>query len=283
LKEYYRLTKPGIVYGNDLPAIGAFLLASKGHVDFVLFLAMLGGLSLIIASSCVFNNYIDMDVDSKMARTKKRPLVAGTISVRNALIYAVTLGLAGGFILGAFTNMRTLLTAMFGMFAYTVLYSFWKRRSSFGTVVGSVSGAVPPVVGYLAVSDRFDSGAWVLFAILTFWQMPHFYAIAIYRSKDYKAAGIPVLPLRRGLLNTKVQILLYIIAFTFAVAALADFGYGGYTYFGTVMALSIYWLWLAAKGFKAKDENRWARKMFGASLIVITVFSVVIALNSWVP
>lgn len=248
-----------------------------------LFIAMLAGLSFIIASGCVFNNYIDMGIDAKMARTKKRALVAGTVSVRNALIYAVTLGLAGGFILGAFTNMRTLLTAMFGLFAYTVLYSFWKRRSSFGTVVGSISGAVPPVVGYLAVSDKFDGGAWLLFLILIFWQMPHFYAIAIYRAKDYKAAGIPVLPLKKGLFNAKVQILLYVLAFTFAVAALADFGYGGYTYFFVVMLLSIYWLWLTAKGFKTKDDNRWARKMFGASLIVITLFSAVIGLNAWVP
>lgn len=244
---------------------------------------MLVGLSLVIASGCVFNNYIDMDIDAKMSRTKKRPLVAGTISVRNALIYAVTLGLAGGFILGAFTNMRALLSAMFGLFAYTVLYSFWKRRSSFGTVVGSISGAVPPVVGYLAVTDKFDSGAWLLFLILVCWQMPHFYAIAIYRAKEYKAAGIPVLPLKKGLLNAKVQIFGYIVAFTFAASALAAFGYGGYVYFVVVLVLSLYWLWLAAKGFKVKDSDRWARKMFGASLIIITAFSVVISLNSWVP
>ena len=283
LGAYYRLTKPGIVYGNAITAAGGFLLASKRHIDIGLLLATLAGLSLIIASACVFNNYIDRDIDKKMVRTKKRALVSGIISGRNALIYASLLGLTGGLILGLFTNLLTLSIALAGLFAYVVLYGVGKRRTVHGTVIGSISGAVPPVVGYTAVTDRLDTGALLLFIILVCWQMPHFYAIAIYRSKDYTAAKIPVLPLKRGLRHTKIQMAGYILAFTAATIALAGFGYAGTAYLVVMVLVSLAWLRLALQGFKTKDDNAWARKLFRFSLIVTLTFSIMISLNAVLP
>lgn len=281
-KRYYYLTKPGIIYGNDLPAIGGFLLAAKGHISIGLFVSMLAGLSLIIASACVFNNYIDREIDSRMARTKRRPLAAGTISATNALIYAMLLGLVGSTILGAYVNLLTQLTALFGLFAYVVLYSVWKRKSHWGTVVGSISGAVPPVVGYVAVTDRLDLGALLLFLILVFWQMPHFYAIAVYRRDDYKAAGIPVLPLKKGALNVRLQMLGYILLFGLSCLALTVFGYSGYVFLAVMLAAAGYWLRAGLRGSEAQADE-WGRGMFRISLLVVTIFSVMLAINAWLP
>jgi protoheme IX farnesyltransferase len=283
IKTYYRLTKPGIIYGNAVTAAAGFLLASGRHIDALLLLSMLVGLSLIIASGCVFNNCIDRDIDSKMSRTKQRALVTGKVSTAAALLYATVLGAAGSLTLGLFTNTLTLLIALGGLFAYTVLYSIWKRRSSWGTVVGSLSGAVPPVVGYCAVTNRLDLGSFLLFLILVFWQMPHFYSIAIYRAREYKAAGIPVLSLEKGVSRTKTIILAYIAIFILAAAALSASGYTGYSYLIIILAASLYWLWLGLKGYKLADSDRWARRMFGTSLLVITAFSAGLAINAWLP
>lgn len=283
LRTYYFLTKPGIIRGNAITATAGFLLASKGNINWTLFLAMLGGLSLIVASACVFNNYIDREIDAKMVRTKKRALVSGIVSGQDAILFASILGIAGGVILTLLTNFLALVVAMTGFFFYVVVYGYFKRRTSLGTVIGSISGAVPPVVGYVAVSGSFDSGALIIFLILVFWQMPHFYSIAIYRLKEYRAAGIPVLPLKKGIKATKVQMLLYIAAFIFAVASLTVFDYTGYVYLVVALLLGLAWLWLCLKGFNARDDNKWARGMFKFSLVVITVLSVTISIDSWLP
>lgn len=282
LKTYYQLTKPGIVYGNALSAIGGFFLASRGHPNFALFLAMLVGISFVIASACVVNNYIDREIDAKMPRTKKRALVTGEIKDTTAIIYAAALGAVGvGSLL--FTNLLTLWIALFGFFMYVVVYGYWKRRSSIGTVVGSISGAVPLVVGYCSVAGVFNLGAFILFLIMVCWQMPHFYSIAIYRSKEYAAAHIPVLPLVRGVKRTKVYILIYTALYIIAAAALTIYGYAGITYLVIMLIIGFMWLWRGLAGFKAPDDDRWARKMFGFSLLVLLIFCSSIAIDPWLP
>lgn len=244
---------------------------------------MLGGLSLIIASACVFNNYIDRDIDRLMDRTKHRALAAGSIAVHAAIIYASLLGLAGAALLGIFTNRLTLAIALLGFFFYVVVYGFFKRRSIYGTIVGSISGAVPPVVGYCAVTGHFNHTALILFLILVFWQMPHFYAIAMYRLDDYAAAKIPVLPIKKGMHAAKLQILLYIIAFTIAAAALSLFGHAGYTYLIVAVFLGLTWLGFGLKDFSNDSDKFWGRKMFFVSLAVITALSIMISINAWLP
>lgn len=283
LQSYYRLAKPGIVYGNALPAIACFLLASNGHVRIGTFLAMIIGLSLVIGSACVFNNYIDRDIDKQMARTKKRAIVTGQISGRQALIYASTLGLIGSLLLGFYTNLLTLLLALFLMFAYVVLYGIGKRKTVHGTLIGSISGAMPPVVGYVAVSNHVGLVPLLLFAVLVVWQMPHFYAIAIFRSDDYAAAKIPVLPLVAGVHKTKLQIIGYIIALTIVASLLTVFGYTGYIYLVTMTLGCLYWLARGLRGFKTENDSRWARQMFGTSLLILLLWSGLIALSPWLP
>jgi protoheme IX farnesyltransferase len=268
LKQYYHLTKPGIIYGNLITTSAGFLLASHAHFHFVLFIQLLSSIALIIASACVVNNVIDRTIDAKMSRTQKRSLVTGDISTRAALMYATFLALAGFTIALQFLNTLTLFLGILAYFDYIVFYGITKRHSLHGTVVGSVAGALPPVAGYCAVTNHLDGGALLLFLLLVFWQMPHFYAIAMYRFKDYKAAGLPVLPVKKGMRQTKIQILIYIAAFTITGAMFTVFGYTHIVFLLLMVMLGMSWLIKGVQGFSVTDDKKWARGMFLHSLIV---------------
>lgn len=278
--NYYLITKPGIVLGNLLTVAAGFLLASKGEIHPWLFLATLLGLGLIMASACVFNNYIDRPLDKKMERTKNRPLVTGIISGPNALVFATLLGLLGALVLWLFTNPLTVAIASFGFFVYVVLYSLWKGKTVFGTAIGSIAGATPPLVGYCAVANRLDMGALILFLMLVLWQMPHFFSIALYRLDDYTKAGIPVLPVERGIQRTKIHMVLYIIAFIFTAALLTYFNYTGYVYLSVALFFGALWLALCFKGFHCLNEHLWAKQMFQLSLVLITALCLAIPLDA---
>lgn len=279
-KNYYRLTKPGIVRGNAITATAGFFLAAKSDVDWRLYAAMLVGLALIVASACVFNNYLDRDIDIKMSRTKQRALVSGRISARSALIYASILELMGALVLALFTNLTALAMALLGLFFYVVVYGVAKRRTVHGTVIGSISGAMPPVVGYTAVTGNLNLVALVLFLTLVFWQMPHFYAIAMFRLRDYKAARIPVLPAVKGMRAAKIQIIIYIYAFMAAAAGLHIVAHTADLYLIGILLLCTYWLWKAVQGFNVSDDTSWAREMFGISLIVTSGWTLLILLSA---
>lgn len=280
LTTYYRLTKPGIIYGNLLSTTAGFFLAANGSINLGLLAATLLGTALGIGAGCVFNNYIDRGIDAKMARTKKRALVAGDISGRHALIYGSVLGILGFGILALFTNYLVLLTGLVGFVFYVVLYGIVKRRSTLGTVVGAIPGATPPVAGYVAVSGSFDLGAGLVFLALAIWQLPHFYSIAIFRQSDYKAAGIPVLPVKKGKHLTKVYILLYIGAYALAVALFGVFGYTSWAFAAVMVLVSLLWLKKGLAGFRAPDDVAWARRMFGFSLLVLLLFSLGLVVDS---
>lgn len=279
MRSYFLLTKPGILFGNAITAIGGFALASQNHFDIWLFLAMITGLSCIIASACVFNNYQDRDIDEKMARTRNRALVRGTISIHHAIIFASLLLASGILILFLFTNVLTVSCALFGFFVYVFLYGFWKYRSIHGTIIGSFAGAVPPVVGYCAVTDRFDLAALLLFLMIMLWQMPHFFAIALYRLEDYANARIPVLPLIKGIYVTKIHMLMYIIVFVGVTLLFTILGYTGLTFLVAAILLGSIWLILSILGFKSGNDQRWARRMFLFSLIHVTALCVVISFD----
>jgi heme o synthase len=279
LKTYYSLAKPGIIYGNAITAAGGFFLGSRGNVNGRLLLATMFGLSMVIASACIFNNLIDRDIDALMARTKSRALVKGVIPTRNAVIYGVVIGILGFTLLGVYVNFLALAVALVGLFFYVVIYTYFKRKTLHGTLIGCISGAVPPVVGYTAVTNRLDVAAVLLFVMLVFWQMPHFYSIAIYRLREYAEARIPVLPIVRGVVFTKILIPILICAFTFASLGLTLLGYTGYFYLGVTVVLGVSWFGLSLSGFKMHaNDDLWARRMFRYSLVVITVLFVTLSI-----
>ncbi len=281
LRGYVQVTKPGIIMGNLISVAGGFLLAAQGNVDVTLMLATMLGLSLVVASGCAINNCIDRDIDAKMQRTCKRVTVTGELSISSVLMFGLGLGAIGFAMLAIFTNSLAVLFAAIGYGVYVGVYSLYmKRNSVYGTLVGSFSGAVPPVVGYCAVTGQMDMGAGILLLMFSLWQMPHSYAIAIFRFDDYAAANIPVLPVAEGMAKAKLHIVLYIAVFALVSVLLPLAGYTGIAFTAVTCATSFWWLAMALKGYR-QDINlqSWARQVFGFSIITITALSVTMALD----
>ena len=166
LKKYYRLAKPGIVYGNLLTTLAAYLYASRWQVSAAHFLATVFGLGLVIASACVFNNYLDRDIDKRWSARKTARSLIGAISNTSALVFGTVLGVVGFALLLAFVNILTALVALVGFLVYVFVYSLLKRTTHWATEIGSIAGAVPIVVGYTAVAGRLDAAALIFFLIL---------------------------------------------------------------------------------------------------------------------
>lgn len=240
------------------------------------------GTAFIIAAACVVNNYLDRGIDAKMARTKQRAIAAGRVSAAEALIYAATLLTCGTAMLWLKVNALTALVGLSGFLAYTLLYSLAKRRSHHGTLVGTISGATPPVAGYTAVTNQLDSAAVLLFVLLVAWQMPHFYAIALYRQKQYKAAGIPVLPLVKGTRRTRVEMIIYVVIFLCAGLLLTVLGHTGYLFAGLVAGVGATWLAKATRASALSDEA-WGKQMFLFSLKALLIVCVGLGANAWLP
>jgi len=279
LKYYASLMKPGIIAGNSITALGGYALASKGSINPLLLLAALFGLSFVIAAACVCNNYIDKDLDTLMVRTQTRALPRGRIQGHKALIFATLLAIFGCLILCLFTTLLTTVIALIGFFIYVVLYSFSKYISPLCTLIGSLAGAVPPVIGYSAVTNELDLCALLLFITVTLWQMPHFFAIALYRIRDYERASIPIMPIAKGMPATRRRMLLYVGAFTLCSSML--YRYTGYLYLVVSLAAGIAWLLLAIKGWSTQNITQWARQMFICSLLVITTLCLSMVLHSF--
>lgn len=282
VKAYYALAKPGIIRGNLMTAIAGFLFAAQGDISASLLIAIIIGVVLTIASGCVFNNYIDRFIDKKMVRTKNRALVTGKINVSHALMYGSVLGILGIACLLLFTNVLTAGIGMLAFVSYVFMYGYAKRKGPYGTVVGSLPGALSLVAGYTAFTGVLDATAIILFAIMVLWQLPHFYAIAIYRVKDYASAGLPVLSITKGIRATKKRIVFYICAYGVVASFLFIFSYASLTYLIVMAFASLWWVWAATRPDSGNTDT-WAKKVFGQSLVVLLIFSVLISINNFLP
>jgi len=284
IKNYARVIKPGIVFGNLISVAGGFFLASKGRVDPIVLLWTLIGVSLVVASGCVLNNCVDRGIDRIMTRTRDRVLARGLMSPRAAVLYASLLGLAGTATLGSATNMLCVAVALTGLAVYVGVYSLYlKRRSVYATLIGSLAGAAPPLAGYCAARGRFDLGAAILLLIFSLWQIPHSYAIAVFRFKDYAAAAIPVLPVSRGLSAAKKHIVGSIVAFMAAAPMLTFGGYAGYGYLAVAVIVGLSWLCMAWAGYKTSDDRVWAKRLFVFSILSITILNVMMSIDFTTP
>lgn len=285
-RRYYSLTKPGVLYGNVITGVAGFLFASGYFRAFNLglFLATIGGMTLVIASACVLNNVLDQDIDRIMERTRNRAVAHGDIPSRSATIFSVVLGLIGFAILILWTNDKVVLIGAVGYVVYVWLYgALSKRRSIHGTLVGSLSGAMPILAGYVAVSGAFDNAALMVFLVLFFWQFPEFYSIAIYRREEYAAAKVPVMSVVKGVPSTVLQINLYTLLFVASTLLLTLLGYTGWIYFVVMLCLGLYWIRMANEGVSSSGDDAWARRMFHFSLISLMVFSVAMSAGALLP
>ena len=283
IKAYYAATKPRVTYVNALTALTGYLFAVGllGGFDMAELLALAVGVTLIIASACVLNNLLDRDIDSQMKRTADRPTVTGAVSVRGALILTITLGIVGSALLYFFAGVGVLALGALGYVTYVLFYGvIGKRLSIHGTLVGSVSGAIPIVAGYVAISGRIDLAAVLLFLILFLWQEPEFYSISIFRRREYKTAGVPVISVVRGNRNTARQIFVYLALYVVTTLILTPLGYANLLYFVVMAAAGGYWLFLATRGLSGKNLEAWARKMFHVGLLNMIILCVMLPLGS---
>ncbi|AZN40085.1 heme o synthase [Paenibacillus albus] len=277
-KEYVALTKPKLIRLNAFAAFGGFWVASKWDIDWVLMIYMLIGSGLVMASACVINNYWDRELDKKMERTKNRALPTNRLKPANVLIYGIVLGIVGSVILFALVNPLSGWLGLLGFFAYVVVYTMWlKRTSTWSTSIGGISGAMPPVIGYCAVTGSVDAGAWILFALLFLWQPAHFWSLAIRRVEEYREAGFPLLPVVKGIKRTKLQMNPYIVLLIPTGILMFTYGYVGYAFLIISLLGSVLWLVHTLAGLKTADTNKWARTNFFISInYLMIVFLVMI-------
>ncbi|MFG3817677.1 MAG: protoheme IX farnesyltransferase [Limnothrix sp. CACIAM 69d] len=222
IRSYIQLTKPRIIVLLLISTAAAMALAGGGDVDPVLFLATLAGGALAAGSANAINCFYDRDIDSIMVRTQKRPIPSGQIRPRDALLFAIVLGVASFGLLTWMANLLAALLAMAGIGCYVVVYTHWlKRHSPHNIVIGGAAGAIPPLVGWAAVTGTLDWPAWALFWIIFLWTPPHFWALALMIRDDYASVGVPMLPVVSGDEATAKQILGYSIALVPLTLALA--------------------------------------------------------------
>lgn len=209
-RDYYELTKPGVVALMLLTSLIGMLLAVPGMVPLhVLILGNLG-IGLCAGSAAAVNHLVDRHIDVKMARTFNRPVATGRISLKNAIAFAFVLGLAGMTILMVWINALTAWLTLASLVGYAFIYTFFlKRATPQNIVIGGLAGAAPPLLGWTAVTGEIHGHALLLVLIIFAWTPPHFWALAVHRKKEYANAKIPMLPVTHGETYTKFHIILY--------------------------------------------------------------------------
>lgn len=276
LKDFLSLIKIGIVNSNLVTTFTGLWLAFQftnrnflQELDLLFF--TLFGSALIIAGSAAMNNFIDRDIDPVMKSKKGRPTVTGRFTPSAVLITSFSFIVVGEILL-FMASTSAGVWGLAGIISYVVLYSMWsKRKHVSNTIVGSISGAIPPVIGWAAVEPGLGFGALALFLIMFAWQPPHFYALAMKRTEEYRAANIPMLPVVKGFKRTKVSMLLWILLLFPLPFLLMELGI---IFISLATALNIGWLLLSIKGFRAEDDIKWATRMFIYSLNYMTILFV---------
>jgi heme o synthase len=273
--------KTGIIKSNLIPMwAGLTLGIYKNKMTFVenipeIIFATIGS-ALVIGAAGAFNNVYDRDIDAIMPRTQSRPTVTGEMSAKSTLILAFAMLIVGVALLGLGSPLAAAF-GLLGVFLYVVPYTMWtKRRTIYNTEIGSIGGAIPPLIGWATVSNDITHPAILgLFFVMVIWQMPHFYAIAIRKHADYEAAKVPMLPVVKGMRRTYYQTNFYLILLIFSSFLFGTLSVGIML---VALLLSIAWLVMSIYGYRSnKDQTKWATKMFVFSLIHMTIlFSTVI-------
>jgi protoheme IX farnesyltransferase len=262
LRDYYELTKPRIIYLLLITTYAAMLMAARGIPSLTLTLWTLIGGALSAASAGAFNCVWDRDIDRLMNRTKLRPVARGAISTRDALVFAVVAQVVGFALLYVLVTPLAAWLSLAGNVYYVVIYTMWlKRVTPLNIVIGGAAGAVPPLVGWAAVTQHLGSPAFALFAVIFLWTPPHFWALALMTNVDYDKAGIPMLPNTAGVARTKREIVIYSLVLVGVSLAFFPLHVLGPCYGGCALILGAVFLWDAWK-VSGDPTKRYARVLF---------------------
>ena len=273
IQDYVTLTKPGIQTLLLISLLGAMLVAADGVPSFGLVLALLVGGSLTSGGANVLNCYIDRDIDARMSRTRKRATATGRISPAAALTFGLTISVIGTLLIGFASNWLAAGLAVAGNLYYVLVYTLWlKRTTPHNIVVGGAAGAVPPLVGWAAVTGSLAAPAWIMFAVIFYWTPPHFWALALLKQGEYGRVNVPMLPVVAGEEATRRQIFLYTVLLSAVSLLLVPFGMG-WIYLIGVLALNAAFLWYAWLLLTEPSKAR-ARQTFFFSLWYLALFYV---------
>ncbi|MEX0762073.1 MAG: heme o synthase [Dehalococcoidia bacterium] len=279
VSDYVALTKPRIMSLLLVTALTGAVLAANGMPPVVLLVSVLLGGAMASGGASALNHWFEIDVDRRMGRTKQRPVAMGRIPPRNALYFGLALNAGAFVVLALGANVLAAGLAMVGTLLYFFLYTVWlKRSTTHNIVIGGAAGAMPPLVGWAAVTGTLDLPAWYLFAIIFFWTPPHFWALAIMIKDDYARADIPMLPVIEGEARTRVSIMLYSlllsalsVLFVTATPAL------GTIYVAGASVLSLILIWYAFKLLRIKTRNAaWALYRFSLLYLALLFLFVMV-------
>jgi protoheme IX farnesyltransferase len=262
LRDYLRVTKPGIIVLLLVTTLGAMLIAGDTWPSLGLVLATLLGGALASGGASALNCYIDRDIDVVMARTRKRPIPTGHLTPTQVWVFGVALSSLAVVELAWLVNPLAAALALSGNLFYVGIYTRWlKRATPQNIVIGGAAGSFPPLVGWAAVTGRLDAGAFILFAIIFFWTPPHFWSLALLKANDYRRAGIPMLPVTAGERVTRRHILLYSLLLLAVTVLMAPAGVVSYVYLVAALALGGVFVLMAARMYR-EDTSRLAWPLF---------------------
>jgi len=277
ISDYIALSKPGIVGLTLVAALTGIYFGNHGimphwHLIGWTFLT----LGLATAGSCMLNNHYDRDIDQLMKRTSNRALAAGAVSANRVLIVALLLTIPSLALMAWVVNPLTAIVTSVGVVGYVGVYTMWmKRRTPWANQFGGIAGAVPPMVGYAAVTNELGAAAWILFAIMVVWQQPHALALALKYREDYARANVPVIPVACGVQATKLRILLYTIALIPVAMTPWLFDISGSIYLGASVVLSSIFLFMAVRFYRSDRDCD--MRVFAFSIVyLILLFGIMI-------
>ena len=275
LSSYINLCKPKIVALLTVTALIGMLLSVNFYSNLTnVFngLASLVGFALLAAASAALNQIFDRETDKNMSRTKSRPLAAGNISLTEALTFTAILLFVGSSLMLYFSNLLTLMITTFGFIFYSLIYTIYlKWATPQNIVIGGLSGALPPLIGWTAVSNEISLMPLILVLIIFLWTPPHFWPLAIDRMEEYKKEGVPMMPIAKGVTRTKKEMVVYAVLLLAASLAPYIYGLAGVFYLVTTTALNLYFIYLCLIYLNDKD-NQLSMKIFNFSVKYMLLF-----------
>lgn len=277
ISDYVSMSKPGIVGLTLVAALTGIYFGNHGvmpHWELIAWTFLTLGLAT--AGSCMLNNHYDRDIDKLMNRTSNRALAAGAVSANRVFIVAMLLTVLSLTLMAWTVNPLTAAVTAVGVVGYVGVYTMWmKRRTPWANQFGGIAGAVPPMVGYAAVTNELGAAGWVLFAIMVVWQQPHALALALKYREDYAKANVPVIPVACGVYATKLRILLYTIALIPVAMTPWYFDIAGSIYLATSIVLSSVFLFMAVRFYRSDRDCD--MRVFAYSIIyLILLFGIMI-------
>ncbi len=282
IADYYQLTKPRLILLFLITTAAAMWVASAGQVDGLLLLATLTGGALAAGSANTINCLYDRDIDYVMERTRHRPLPSGRVQPWQALVFAIALALTSFTLLATVANLLSACLAMSGIAAYFFIYTAWLKRSSTqNIVIGGAAGAIPPLVGWAAVTGELSLAAWVLFTIVFVWTPPHFWPLAMMIQEDYAKVGVPMLPVVDGDTTTARQMMFYTVMLVPTTLLLVyPLHASGGVYGAIALALGAMFIYKVWQLNQSPEDKVMARSVFKFSILYMMLLCAGMGLDS---